>query len=405
MRRGAFVIALGALVLIATVVASEVASRAVRLFVCEGRGGGLHTPDPQYGWVHRAGVRVESHACIGRRYEFRVTVETNSKGLRDREYAYERPAGTARVVVLGDSVVEAAQVKRDEAFTEILEARLGTAQMPVEVLNMGVAGYSTHNQLLLYRGEGRKYRPGIVVSQFNLENDAGEISPDIHRREYAGPDALPTAGVSVDAAGDLQIDTSPYRRAAEESSQRQAQGNRLDAWLTRNLYVYRRIHGMLSGPAVDVTAPPQTVFPGFGVYLEPPPPEWETAWAYVAASYRLLAREVAADGGSLVVAIVPSSQIVSEERWQRMLQWALGRPPDGHRWDREAPRRRITTILGDLGIPFLDVTDAMREALAATGRTGFFETDPHPDAQGHRVIAGAFEPFLRERLGALRPAK
>jgi len=387
------------------IIASEVASRTLRSFVCDGRGGGFHVPNADYGWTHRPGARVESHGCVGRRYEFSVTVETNSKGLCDKEYAYQPAPGAARVVVLGDSVVEAAQVRRDQAFAKILEQRWSAAPVPVEVINMGVAGFSTDNQLLMYGSESRKYSPDLVVSEFNLENDVGELSPAIHRRECTGPQALPTADVTLDENGEVRIDTAEFRVFAAEGARRQASTDYLDFWLSRNLYLYRRISGVFAdqreaaGPGRAASEP---FFPGLGMYLEPAPPEWEDAWKLTAATYRRFAREVAADGARLVVAILPSKEVVAEERWRWLLQWVVGAPPPGRKWDREAPRRRIVAILSELGIPFVDVTDAMRDAFAKSGNTGFFDFDPHPTADGHRVIADALAPYLSEQLEVAR---
>lgn len=394
--------------MVGAVVVSEIASRTLRNFVCDGRGGGFHVLNADYGWIHRPDARVRSHGCIGRRYEFRVTVETNSKGFCDKEYAYERSSGTSRVVVLGDSVVEAAQVAREQGFTEVLEQRWSKAKPPVDVINMGVAGFSTHNQLLLYRNEVRKYSPDLVVSEFNLQNDVGEISPTIHRRVYSGPGGLPTADLRFDDTGEVRIDTSAFRAFAEEGARRLAQVNRLDFWLSQNLYLYRRVKGLLGDQAAGQSANPAaatTFNPIFGMYEQPESSEWQLAWKLTAAVYRQLAREVAGDGGTLVVAIVPTKEIVSETKGRSFSQWALGTAPAGSHWDLEAPQRRIVAILTDLGIPFIDLTGAMRDAFARTGKTGFFEFDPHPNADGHRVIADALEPYLSARLQSARAAR
>src|SRR4051812_48420843 len=49
-------------------------------------------------------------------------VTTNSHGLRERELPLAKPAGTQRVVFLGDSVTFGAGVRNDEAFPRLLEA-------------------------------------------------------------------------------------------------------------------------------------------------------------------------------------------------------------------------------------------------------------------------------------------
>src|SRR5919202_2034890 len=59
------------------------------------------------------------------RKEGAVFVRINTDGLRDREHTKEKPSGTLRVAVVGDSYAEAFQVEQDKAFWSVLERRLG----------------------------------------------------------------------------------------------------------------------------------------------------------------------------------------------------------------------------------------------------------------------------------------
>lgn len=57
------------------------------------------------------------------------TVETNSRGLRDKEYPHQRPEGSFRVLVLGDSFVfGSGGVESQERFTEIIERKAATSR-------------------------------------------------------------------------------------------------------------------------------------------------------------------------------------------------------------------------------------------------------------------------------------
>jgi len=98
-------------------------------------------------------------------------LKINSKGLRDREYPHEKPPGTKRILVLGDSYVWGYGVGNNERFTDFLEIQLGREDINCEVLNSGVSGYGTDQEYLWFRSEGVKYQPDLVILAFFVLND------------------------------------------------------------------------------------------------------------------------------------------------------------------------------------------------------------------------------------------
>jgi len=93
----------------------------------------------------------------------RTYVKISSKGLRDKEYPYKKEPGTFRILVLGDSFAWGYGVEQDEIFSERLENMLG---QDYEVLNAGITGYGTDQELLFFEKEGFKYDPDIVLVAF-----------------------------------------------------------------------------------------------------------------------------------------------------------------------------------------------------------------------------------------------
>jgi lysophospholipase L1-like esterase len=106
--------------------------------------------------------------------EYSIDIAINSKGLRDRDFPYEKPPGTRRILCLGDSYTFGYGVQADETFAKLLERSLSESDSSSsrwEVLNAGIGSTGTAHQLALYETEGSKYSPDIVVVNFCPAND------------------------------------------------------------------------------------------------------------------------------------------------------------------------------------------------------------------------------------------
>jgi len=119
--------------------------------------------DALLGWAHQSGQQG-----VFEKPQFRIHVRINQKGLRDREHSYKRRDNMKRILVLGDSFAWGFGVEETNRLSELLEKSLG-----VEVINAGVSGYSTDQELLWFRSEGIKYDTDLIILVFcsNDERD------------------------------------------------------------------------------------------------------------------------------------------------------------------------------------------------------------------------------------------
>jgi len=108
----------------------------------------------------------------GARYWHRsadITVEfrINAQGMRsDRDVPFAKPPGVRRIVSLGDSFTIGYEVDVAACFSTVLGDELGRAGREVEVLNTGVSGFSTAEELLYLERELWRYDPDLVLVSF-----------------------------------------------------------------------------------------------------------------------------------------------------------------------------------------------------------------------------------------------
>lgn len=120
---------------------------------------------PRYVETSEFGIRKNIGHVRGRMIvpEYEHDFSTNSQGFRGRaEYAVMKPDGVYRALVLGDSTTLGHGVADNDTFSFLLEQKLSNAGR-VEVINMGVSGFGTAEELIQLRNVGFQYAPDLVI--------------------------------------------------------------------------------------------------------------------------------------------------------------------------------------------------------------------------------------------------
>lgn len=234
----------------------------------------------------------------------------NSDGMRDREHGVAKPAGTVRIAVLGDSFAEAMPVEQDQAFWTVMERELARAVpgKKIEVLNFGVSGYGTGQELIMLRRRVWKYQPDIVLLAFFTGNDVRNNS-----RALNHDPAVPYFVYQ----GDRLVEDESFRetlRSLKLSPRATAVSNFL-ARLRNHSRLVQVVSEARSGmarraavkAADDMAAAEKTAVAGGevgldnAVYSEPRDAEWKEAWRVTEALIAAMRDEVRARGAQFWV--------------------------------------------------------------------------------------------------------
>lgn len=105
----------------------------------------------------------------------RVPVSTNRCGMRGPETSIAKPAGTYRIALLGDSFAFGWGVEEPRIFARVMEQQLNDkfqGNPRIEVLNFGVPGYSTFQEVALFEERVLDFDPDAALVYF-IDNDFG----------------------------------------------------------------------------------------------------------------------------------------------------------------------------------------------------------------------------------------
>jgi len=257
-------------------------------------GYGLDTdsafqPDPYCGARHVPNYRGW-HTKEGR-----VWIQINSHGFRDRERSLAKPPDTFRIAVLGDSFAEAFQVDLDKTFWSVMERHLAERWKShgcrVEVLNFGVSGYGTAQQLEMLRHYVWDFQPDLVLLQFLASNDVCSNSRALERQT-----GRPFYTLEDDQ---LMLDDS-FRRDPERIRFQASAWIRLKHAIVEHLrlgaLIYQLRHRKQKVQIDDMEA-------GLTIqaFCEPTSRAWREAWEITDRLVIEMAREVHSRGAQFVV--------------------------------------------------------------------------------------------------------
>lgn len=317
-------LALAVLSLTVSLLALEGAARLYAARTYQGRG---MTFDAELGWRPLPNVKK-----IGTVWGMTRPATTNAQGWRDREHNYERAAGIRRVVAIGDSFTFGVEVDDGERFTDLLPQRIER----LEVVNLGVAGYGTGQELRLLETEGVRYRPDVVILTICVNNDFDDIA---HERIYSWP----KPSYSLDG-GELQL-----RKPSISTDIRLRESSYLFEFL------YQRV----------LTA-----------YDKP----------------RLSAGFEDGDAGPLFDALLRRFEAVTRDHGARLVA-VLAYGPE-RLGDVTEVSRHITEVLERDGIPTLDTRRLLATRSPDPNHLLYSEGGVHWNAEGHAIIAEGVQQLL-----------
>ena len=135
-------------------------------------------PDRKLGWKQVPNLSWTATGHYWYAADFSVPIKTNPSGFRDLPRQFAKPDSIKRVALLGDSLIEAAQVPFEKTAGSLLEQKLNASLQHTpkqsekwEVLNFGISSYGVGQYLLTYEEYAKKYSPdyvAIFVAYFHM---------------------------------------------------------------------------------------------------------------------------------------------------------------------------------------------------------------------------------------------
>jgi hypothetical protein len=231
-------------------------------------------------------------------------VRINQAGFRGPETSIAKPPGTLRIAVLGDSFTEAQQLPEEKTFATMIGRKLAECAplrgRKVEVLNFGVNGYGTAQELMTLRHQAWQFSPDIVVLAVFTGNDIMNNSVTLET-ERCRPFYVYRNGEMVlgGPLWDSPITRMRCRMRFESrlrfDSHESEVFRMLDAgWraVKERLPGKHRSHHQTTGSELGINDV---------IYKPPADPAWRAAWRVTEGEIAQLNREVKARGAALLV--------------------------------------------------------------------------------------------------------
>ena len=282
----------------------------------------------------------------------------NSLGLRNREVGAKNPQDF-RILFLEDSLIWSGDTSKGKLYTEVIESSLSQAlRRPatrVEVINAGIPGYTTYQELEFLKLYGLDMQPDLVVLGF-VFNDL--YYPYLHK---------PTAGRMLDREPSILLHRFDTRTFPGRLFARSYLAHRV---------VFEGRRGLR-----ELTGYPFFRFErSDDFYLAWTPYGWDTTTPLLREMRDLLARH----GRKLAIVVFPVVDQVDDAYRALDLDHVL------------YPQRRIGGICAALAVACLDLT----ESLHAAGGKGLYRDYLHLNKKGNDVVAAEITRFLRTDANA-----
>jgi lysophospholipase L1-like esterase len=320
------------------------------------------------GWAHRPNVNTSVNTG-----ERPVHVFTDRDGWRVGQAG--RVEGKKRILLLGDSFMEALQVEYEQSFAGLLEARLAEhLGEPVAVRNTGVGGWDPPQYLLQARRQLARESFDLVLVSVYLGNDV------VQNRVERYPPGPPV---------DLPLKKLRWPRRLTYSEFVSAVLYPINDFLKArsHLFILMKQQAATLRMRAGLTA---DYFPDDLLRREASAPRWGVT-AQILRDIRDVAQ---AHKTPVLFVLIPAPFQVDTAAFYQALR---GHKLDPEAVDLEQPERLLTDAMRAYRLDVLDVVPEFRRAQRDGSRL-YGTVDRHLSPEGHDTLARLVEPAVAARL-------
>lgn len=339
--------------------------------------------------------------------EFQVDVAYNSWGFRDQARTEEKSRSIYRIAMLGDSYVEGAQVPFEATFASKLEQLLEksapctASDKTFEILNFGVSGYSTTQELLLLKTVALRFQPDLVIVGFLSGNDIKNNSILLDQGTQDWTLAIrPYYDIETDTPT-LRLPDSGMGPIVNRSSlkYRLLDSSRLLSLLysnfarSRHLNLLLRHLGLLSPGNLAALSEIPT---DYLVYNANMTSVWRDAWRATTTALSEMRALLIENKVGLLVVQIPNREQVFRDVWERILDEHPAMRSNEYSWNLTFPNSVLEQELVALRIPFYDPLPEFRRITHNQPSSLFyFPVDGHFTPRGHALLGQLMFEYLK----------
>lgn len=303
-------------------------------------------------------------------------VKVNSKGLREKEYEYNKPNGIKRIIFLGDSFTWGYKVESKERFTDILQSNFLTENF--QVINMGVGGYAMDQELLTLKEEGVKYNPDLVIVVFCINDIGGNIDSRTIKYKYI----LNDNNALILTKGDNLTLTHLIGRFFFQHSH-----------IYR--FVYYKLLGNPTGNKILVKVGlADDEISQLELYSNKYTPKIKYSWNLTKAIFIEIDRVSKEKGAKTLIVIIPERAQVYKEHWENAKRYYSLNESD---YNLSKPNDILIEFGKENDILVLDLLPEFRKHAIAGEQ--LYYPDGHWNANGHQLAAELiYEKLIQDKL-------
>jgi hypothetical protein len=350
--------------------------------------GDTYLCSPSIGWLGRP-----NHEGMLTREEYSRFIRFNGQGMYDTDHDLAKADNVFRILWLGDSFAQTLQVDEPQAahqqLEDLLNQKLGGSERVFEVINAGVIGWSTGQELAYYREQGRLYQPDLVLLLFFVGNDINDNLPG-HALTIDGFNCFapyfPICDGALDTASWFHVPgMDPAWGTCSTARKWLVTGLSL---LQRNSYLFARIEPLLLAYHERRTYGQEFGLPFGALYLPEETSEVTYGWQVTEALLTQFNQETVAAGTDFAVIVVGPREVVwLSQLTAAQLQSFYESAPAFVGAEIDRPNQRLAGFLQEQEIPVLDLQQPMIDYIAETGAQLYLPIDRHWTVEGNRLAA------------------